>query len=166
MTDADIRRPLPNASSDEKRLEQVFAAVSARVNTEISTYWARNNLLLALNVGLLALGFNENGSTSIQLVMAVVGVSTSVLLFFIIIRGRKWLRYWEKRLIDIEDLLPEPTMYQSYWKLDLKDAIKLGRPRPVTSLVLFVPFVVTIAWLFLAFSPWLPDLAPCTSSSS
>jgi hypothetical protein len=139
----------PEDSQDAKHLEQIFSALSARVNTEISTYWARSNLLLALNVGLLALGFNQERNGLTPALLALFGITTTCLWLLIATRGRAWLRFWENRLINVEKLFPQPSMYPDYWFDDLKEAIKQGRPKPVTNLILLVPFIVILAWFLL-----------------
>lgn len=139
-----------NTETDLKRAEPVYTALTQRVNTEIAAFWARNNLFLVVNSGLIAVGFNQKRTDPSILVLAGFGAVTSVIWFLVAQRGRAWLRFWENALVDLEAQLPKPRMYPDYWRLDLSDAIRKGRPKSVTSLILPIPWLVIIAWLYLA----------------
>jgi len=84
-----------------------------------------------------------------RLILAFFGIITSLLLFLTAIRGRAWLRFWENRLVKLEALFPQPPMYPDYWLMNVKEAVKRGRPKPVTSIILPIPLIVICAWLFL-----------------
>jgi hypothetical protein len=135
--------------SDPKHEELIFNALAGRVNTEITTYWARSNVLLVVNAGLLAVGFNRSGTDATTVPICLVGIVAAIILWFVVIRGRAWLRYWENKLRQFDQQLGQPTMYDKYWDLPYHDAVAAGRPGSVTNWVLYVPPLVIVAWLVL-----------------
>lgn len=137
-------------ATDPKRSDQVYVALSQRVNAEIATFWARNNLFLVVNSGLLAVGFNQKSTDLSVLILASFGTITSVIWFLVAQRGRAWLRFWENKLVALDVVMPGPKMYPGYRTLDLSQAIKEGRPKSVTSLILPIPWLIILAWFYLA----------------
>jgi len=137
-------------SNDPRRLDLVFQGIAARVNAEIATYWSRNNILLVVNTGLLAVGFSQYARLIAAIPLALLGITTSVICYVVAKRGRRWLRYWEEKLIRLENDLPAPRMYdEPFWLLPVREAIKQGRPKQVTTLILLVPPLVIVAWIVL-----------------
>jgi hypothetical protein len=136
-------------SYDPKRLDFVLGILATRVNTEIATYWSRNNIFLAVNAGLLAIGFNQRSGLLAAIPLAMLGITTAVIWLIVAKRGRVWLRYWENKLIRLEQSAPLPHMYEPFWLLPLRDAIKQGRPKPVTTLILLIPVLIIGAWVIL-----------------
>ena len=65
----------------------VLAALSARVNTKITTFWARNNVLLVVNAGLLAVGVNQRSGPRTAVLLALVGVTTAMIWLVVAKRG-------------------------------------------------------------------------------
>jgi hypothetical protein len=137
------------SSHNPERLDFVLGVLAARVNTEITTYWSRNNVLLVVNAGLLAVGFNQHSGLLAAIPLALLGITTAVIWFIVAKRARVWLRYWENKFICLEEPLPLPHMYEPFWLLAVRDGIKQGRPRPVTTLILLLPVLFIGAWIVL-----------------
>ena len=134
--------------SDE-RGKEVYSALCDRVNTEIGTFWQRNDILLAVNFGLLALGFVDTArGLLLTLLLAIAGIAAAVLWFLVAKRGRAWLYFWEDKLADLEATMPGPNVFPGHWN-ERRDRIGRGEPRPVTTLVLPVPILVLILWVLL-----------------
>ena len=63
----------------EVRPEPLYASFVAIRNTELTVYWARNNILSAINFALLAVAFAGRSDSFVILHSALVGVGGIVL---------------------------------------------------------------------------------------
>lgn len=131
------------------RLSEVYAALADRVNTEIETFWSRNNLLLAVNVALLTVALTSSGLGRMEhILLTALGMFGSILWLLVAIRGRSWLYFWEDRLADIEKSLPPPHVFPGHWK-SRSWRIRSGEPRPVTGLIFAVPIFLILIWVLI-----------------
>jgi hypothetical protein len=136
-----------HSNPDYLRLSEVYAALAGRVNTEIETYWVRNNLLLGVNIAIFTVALAASGLQRLEhLVLAGIGNATTLLWLLVAIRGRRWLYFWEDRLADVEKSLPPPHVFPGHWK-ERSWRVRGGEPRSVTELVFFLPVVLLLAWV-------------------
>jgi len=138
-----------DGANNDARAPEVYSALCDRVNTEIGAFWQRNDVLLAVNVGLLALGLADiTRGPFFMLLLATTGVVVALLWFLVVKRGRAWLYFWENKLADLEASMPGPHVFPAHWD-ERRDRLRQGEPRPVTTLLVPIPFLLSALWVIL-----------------
>jgi hypothetical protein len=139
MTDDKITYP------EEERYRELYKLLADRVNQEISVYWVRNSIMLAVNAGVITIAFAIDIHYPLSLCLFTIGILCSIIWLLVAIRARRWLYYWENRLADVEKRLPEPHLFPAYWE-ERKDRVKKGEPPAVTTLIFSLPIIFIIVW--------------------
>src|SRR5688572_6711091 len=82
-------------------VKDVHSTLVATRNLEIGLFWQRANYFLVLNSA-MALGFFNLKETTYALVLALMGLSSSILWVLVCLGGKYWQTRWEQRLMDFE----------------------------------------------------------------
>jgi hypothetical protein len=101
--------PVPqNSWSSSLEDKDIFQAVLDTRNLEITLFWQRSNYFLALNSA-LAVGYFAKEPTALTSLIAVLGITSSILWYRVVLGSKYWQSRWEDKLFEIESRLA-PTL--------------------------------------------------------
>lgn len=134
-------------------------------NLEITLFWQRCNYFLVLNSA-LALGFFSLNVRAYAVLLALIGLATSILWFCVSLGSKFWQSRWEHRLGEIEkQVAPGANLFSAdrvTVQKDVEESLKfnphgwfqrgldhlvLTKPS-VTLMMMILSLLFTVAWLF------------------
>ena len=139
------------------------AAFDAR-NLEITLFWQRCNYFLVLNSA-LALGFFSLEEFAYAVLLASIGLITSVLWFCVSLGSKFWQSRWEHRLAEIEKLVaPGANLFsadRATVQKDVEESLKFNthgrfqrgldclvlKKPSVTLMMMILSLLFAVAWL-------------------
>ncbi len=142
--------------------KDLFKAVLDTRNFEISLFWQRSNYFLALNSA-LAVGFFARELSQFTLLLASLGVLTSIIWYLVNLGSKYWQSRWEDKLAEIEKHVAPELRAFAATKDELDKAVarslstnphrllaaQVGWKPSVTFQMTFLSLVFVVAWLIV-----------------
>ena len=131
------------------RTDEIFVVLADRIMHEHNAFWTRNNVMLAISTGMLAIAFTGNVASNFMFsIFNSLGVVVALIWVLMNFLSLRWIQFWEDQLQSFEKSLPKPHVFDDYSKRS-----KIGPlfPGLVEKLFFLVSFLFLIAWVAFIF---------------
>jgi len=147
----------PSQSEENKYLEEYKILSELHIFAN-RAFWDKNNMFVAINLGFLAAwtllvsGGLKPLTRNVATVMAVGAAVYCIFWFFVVGRARAYIRYWDKRTLEVEQVLKTFNTFTGFVEFAKKQrwgtisSTTIGLLIPV-SLFLVWAFVIALIWL-------------------
>lgn len=133
------------SKNEHDRSGETFKVLADRIMHEHNAYWTRNNVMLAISTGMLAIAFTSNlAVASMITVFNILGVLVTLTWVIMNILSLRWIEFWEDQLQSFEKTLPGPHVFGEYHKRSKKGRLF---PGAVEKLFFLVSFLFLVAWV-------------------
>lgn len=133
------------SKTEHDRSGETFVVLADRMMHEHNAYWTRNNVMLVISTGMLAVAFSSNlAVTSMITIFNILGMLVTLIWVIMNILSLRWIWFWEDKLQSFEKTLPEPHVFGEYNKRSKKGRLF---PHAVEKLFALVSFLFLMAWV-------------------
>ena len=149
---------IDSKSSEEVKYEFLYSALVELRNTELNVYWARYNILSAINFAMLAVSLSaaENSivANAARLLVSLAGLLLSVIWLLITIKGKQLLIYrWDRNIAIYEEKfinVPDLKLFTRVLNMESPGWLRRNWDN-INILAWSLPVLCCMAWILFLF---------------